>query len=215
MAQAIRRQVIKHAPKPFPAFITGHEDDGAPLRSPHIGYVPLGHIGYEHSDGTIKGVGITLPSCLNEEERQVVRQTLGAISFIDIGGSRVGVTPSHDDRRFSLSTERYTCLAGSQEWSTVTPISLPRITKSHDEILEMLAMACHHAGLPTPTMIGRLKQSIFTGVPWAGAYLPYARGWKRYHVHAIFQFPEKVRGPLIIGSGRYFGMGLLAPTAGE
>jgi CRISPR-associated protein Csb2 len=46
------------------------------------------------------------------------------------------------------------------------------------------------------------------GVPPAARFIARGPG---HRTHAILQFDERVRGPLLIGRGRYFGLGLLRP----
>jgi CRISPR-associated protein Csb2 len=105
-------------------------------------------------------------------------------------------------------------LGAAERWATVTPMVLPghlngrglarRQTKL---VLKSLA----HAGIMTPVSEIHLQPDpIFPGAERAGCYrVPeYLRQFTR--THAIITFSEPVLGPVVIGAGRYIGLGLMA-----
>jgi CRISPR-associated protein Csb2 len=108
--------------------------------------------------------------------------------------------------------KKYTQAA--ERWATVTPIVLPghlggrglahRQTKL---VLKSLA----HAGIMTPVAEIHLQADpIFPGAERAGRYrVPeYLRQFTK--THAIITLSEPVVGPVVIGAGRYVGLGLMA-----
>ena len=127
--------------------------------------------------------------------------------------------PEHGDRLRSLRPDPY--LDGSRRWATVTPIVLDRHLKRKEdtEVRELVARACEHAGLPRPD-IDRIrvgKHSAVKGAPPARPLAgepPWTR-WKlprslesRQLVHAVIEFERSVGGPVLLGAGRFNGLGL-------
>jgi len=123
--------------------------------------------------------------------------------------------------RQSLRPARY--FPARRIWSTVTPIALDRHTKSEDsrqEAAEIIAESCTRIGLPPPHTVHVHKHAAIAGAPSArppgGA--PHWTGWarpkslaNRQLTHATLHFAKEVAGPVIIGAGRFFGLGLCLP----
>lgn len=122
----------------------------------------------------------------------------------------------------------------SRNWASVTPIVLDRFPGRFDEpeweerAAGTIAEACAHLGLPPPTEVEILWGPPMAGVPAAGPHAlrrqPGARfpgyragtsGQVRLCVHARVMFAEAIRGPLVIGAGRFAGYGLCVPVATE
>jgi CRISPR-associated protein Csb2 len=128
----------------------------------------------------------------------------------------------------SLDPARY--CARSALWSSATPIALDRHTKRQgaarlEEAAEITAESCIRLGLPRPARVRVHKHAAIAGAPsaWPPGGAPAWTGWARPKTlahrllfHATIEFSEPVRGPVIIGAGRFFGLGLCLPrSAGE
>ena len=77
-----------------------------------------------------------------------------------------------------------------------------------------IASACVNIGLPHPTAVWVHRRSLLQGAPAARRFMPFPTeggGHRRVCVHAEILFDEPVRGPVILGAGRYFGLGLCSP----
>lgn len=112
----------------------------------------------------------------------------------------------------------------SRMFSSVTPILLDRHLKNPDgyeeEMIEQVIQACRNIGLPAPESARVDKHPVFEGVPsaypstkspvWMGWRLPATLGTRKL-THAVIRFSEPVHGPLLLGAGRYHGLGLLRP----
>ena len=119
----------------------------------------------------------------------------------------------------SLSPKPY--LRPARVWASVTPIVLDRHLKRRgdDEIREIIAGACENAGLrrPDPDRIQIGKHSAIEGAPAAGISTS-ARPWTRWRVpeslasrslvHAVIDFERGTTGPVLLGAGRFTGLGL-------
>jgi CRISPR-associated protein Csb2 len=70
----------------------------------------------------------------------------------------------------------------------------------------------HHAGVPTRAEGIRLQREPFTGRgARAEDFAPETRFAKERLWHVEITFAKSLRGPLLIGDGRYLGLGLMAP----
>ncbi|MEQ1825819.1 MAG: type I-U CRISPR-associated protein Csb2 [Pirellula sp.] len=114
----------------------------------------------------------------------------------------------------------------ARRWATVTPIVLDRFPESLEEATDIVALACErviekNAGGPAfrPVSIELQNVSAFAGVGHAKRDFPPLpekfRKSLRFHHHAVITFAEPVRGPLLLGSGRYLGYGLCRPLRDE
>ena len=71
-----------------------------------------------------------------------------------------------------------------------------------------------HVGLPRPREVLLHPVSLVEGVPHAREFPQLVRkhdGGRRRHHHAVVIFDEAVRGPVLIGAGRFRGYGLCRP----
>ncbi len=84
---------------------------------------------------------------------------------------------------------------------------------SQQEAAELIAAACGRIGLPRPREVILTPVSAHLGALPAHAFPRLRRkdGTERRHSHAILAFAEPVRGPVLIGAGRYRGYGVFRP----
>ena len=216
----------------IPEIVSGHTADRSPTRLPHLAIVLLAFAGYPHADGRVFGLALVPPAGTDlraipgfvrafEEvapyepgrERRVLK--LEGASF----GKPLHLAPAGATTIRSLSPAPYT--ESAQVWASVTPIVLDRHLKRNGdrEIREIIAGACENAGLPRPDpdriQVG--KHSAIEGAPPARppAGAPAWTGWKtpeslatRLLVHAVVDFGCATAGPVLLGAGRFAGLGL-------
>lgn len=139
--------------------------------------------------------------------------------------------------RRRTTTRDYWCRP-ARRWMTVTPIALDRfpgnLRSSHPHVRDRaeaeaeasVARACAFAGLvkePQLVSVTIRLDSPLVGVPAVpsgprerrtGGYAAYisGNGSPRVCVHAEIEFEQAVRGPVLVGAGRYFGYGLCLPV---
>jgi CRISPR-associated protein Csb2 len=204
--------------------LTGHAPAGAPLQSAHVAFLPLAFVGHPHADGLLAGVALALPETLSGELRFEVLRVAARMAAIGLKLGRLGawkLTPSTMAR--PLETLRATTWTahpdGTTHWSTVTPIAYDHHPKAKakaaylSEVAAMIGAGCEHTGLPRPREVIVTPVSAHLGTPPAHAFPRLRRkdGSERRHTHAILVFDKPVRGPVIIGAGRYRGYGLCRP----
>jgi CRISPR-associated protein Csb2 len=116
----------------------------------------------------------------------------------------------------------------SRRFITATPIALDRYPgnlrsnaeraahRAAAEAERSIADACERIGLPRPASVSISLAPILAGSQHVRQYAPppTAPGKPaRVRVHADILFHEPVRGPVILGAGRFFGLGLCLPVS--
>jgi len=196
--------------KPLSPVLSGHEGD-KPATSPHVAFAALPNVGHEYSDGRLMGVAVILPAAIGRADRRTALRACASIESIHLGeksGDWELEVAGFDVKQSSLKPETWTRAA--RRWQTVTPLLLDRYPKKHFGTEELIVTACVRAGLPEPAKCVYGPFSALAGVPPASAFSP-----GRWAVHATLEFPLPVKGPVLAGAGRFFGMGLLKPLAKE
>ena len=218
----------------IPEDVSGHSSDGAPTRRPHIAIAPMAFAGFPHADGRVLGFALIPPRGTALDRIEGFRAAFERVApyrqdterrVLTLEGpplkEPLHLTPAPDEgaRRQSLSSRPY--LEPSRVWASATPIVLERHLKRKDESekRELVANACEHAGLPRPDTdrIRVGKHSAIDGMPSARPLAgepPWTR-WKapnslasRPLVHAVIDFEQAVCGPVLLGAGRFTGLGL-------
>lgn len=240
LASVIRRALLRFAPAPAPEILTGHSEGGGPSQRPHLAVVPLPFVGHHRSDGTLMGVALVLPADVTDEERRAVFRTVRSWEVESRGeverhgqvpvflGSTGKMVLERLDAPASRSTlQPATWCRPARRWLTATPIALDRnpgelwsrkpeeVAKAEEEAVATLRAAVQHLGLPTPASVTPLRFAPLAGTAKVRRYPRFpedTRKHQRVLVHAEVRFDIPVRGPILLGAGRYLGLGLLRPV---
>lgn len=224
--KAFRGAVLSACPAPAPEWLSGHQSNGEASQRPHLALVPLAHVGRKHADGRLLGLALVLPRGIRIDEQ---RRCLGPLLFqehnlprelrLTLGKAGVwrGEIETRGYRASALCSTTWTRPA--REWATVTPIVFDKHPRSREattgleQVEEMLMAACVRIGLPRPAGIALSPVSIFAGAPHTRQFpsLQHKKGGDRRHTHAVLKFEQEVRGPVLLGAGRYRGYGLCRP----
>jgi len=138
------------------------------------------------------------------------------------------------DRIRALQPQRYQ--SRSRFWGTITPMVFGHFLRKLDEprTHKIASDGCLAIGLPSPKSVFVSPTSYVSGVPQSYQFPSLsATGkpvWVRYRnqkftipkrtpdgqavrmrYHVAVEFDEPVDGPVILGAGRYYGMGLCVP----
>lgn len=153
-----------------------------------------------------------------EDVERRLRLTLGRAGVLHLRRLRA---PS---RRKTLTSARW--CGPSSRWATASAIALgrnpgdlhsedPSAAREATEAAEQaVAAACVHAGLPAPVAVWIHRRSLLQGAPAARRFMPFPSGGngpRRVCVHAEIEFERPVQGPVLLGAGRFFGLGLCLP----
>ena len=126
-----------------------------------------------------------------------------------------------DQTRLSLKPERYT--RQSRVWESVTPVVLDHHPKRNKSPASILEDACGRIELPKPIACTSRHSSV-KGSPPAYVRKEGVRGWhhpkpgfldNKYVCHATVEFERPVIGPVMLGAGRYYGLGLFVSAGGR
>lgn len=228
LMDAWRQTVMSRSPvQPPPEWLCGHRPDGTPTTQPHLAVLPIANVANPHAQGHVMGVALAIPRDVPDHE---VGRCLSPLFELDGDGNPKSlriyrgrdfdidvVFDLGESERQAFRAERW-CgeAAGATVWASVTPVALDRHGKHGrfgDETRERIAQACMHIGLPRPTKILIASTGFLAGVPHARTVPALRRkdGSTRQQVHVCLEFPEAVRGPLLIGAGRFRGYGLCMP----
>lgn len=235
VARAVRAALMSHLDAQH-SLISGHQADGTPVTEPHLVVLPLPFVGHPHASGLLMGVALQLPaeSPLLTGRDQLLRaigrwEGAHAAYHAVLHTERGEQLMLHRTTHPEATTLRRSMWAGpATQWVTATPIALDRHPKhwghrqpdKHAAATQAAAAAvsaaCRHVGLDEPTSVEVSLQPLSQGCRPASRYLPYDRGTgpnrrRRFLVHARLRFAQPVAGPLVIGAGRYLGVGLLRP----
>ncbi|MEO2092261.1 MAG: type I-U CRISPR-associated protein Csb2 [Gemmataceae bacterium] len=219
------------------SLVSGHAAGFEPSQEEHVAYIPLANVGFPYSDGRVMGFGVVLPRQLDrfsEERRAVMRAVAGLRSIHIEGGHEWNVAMPTDDVPKSLQTGAYS--GPAKTWATVTPVLCDRYPKQRDgervediiadsvervvgarPVVSLIRSGKHPFRVQAETEPASdreaLKAGVFsplTGVPPSHTF-PNRRkegDQPRHRVHAMLEFEQPVRGPIIACAGRYFGLGL-------
>lgn len=239
IADAIRRTLMsRHGDDP-PEWLSGHAADGSPSTLRRPAYLPLGFVGHEHADSHLLGIAITVPADFPELHIQELYRLLGQhagkqAEEIEPGVPYLSLAVNHpelnreigilelvidesNERNPRRSLRPSTWTRPSECWATVTPIVLPRFPRRGLSREEVIAQACVDAGYPEPAEIRVGYVPFLAGVPHARSFHTRVKAGMppRPLMHAELRFGVLVRGPLILGAGRYLGFGFCRPLRNE
>jgi CRISPR-associated protein Csb2 len=233
LTAALRGYLLQQA-EGKPEWFTGHSAPGVPSTGGHMALLPLSFVGAEYADGHILGLAVAFPRAVPAAERAAcLRERLFNSSGEDVEptlkmGNFGTWTLRREDRSVPpLALRSATWCEPSSVWASVTPVVLDRHPK-HDqhtervqwrnEITASITQSCERQGLPKPELIDVDKTSWHRGAPRARPgpggmpWLPGKEGIApRQQVHVLIQFPCEVKGPLLLGAGRFRGYGLFKP----
>jgi CRISPR-associated protein Csb2 len=219
IAEAVRNALLAHLGDGAPEVLTGHPVPGAISRRDHLAIVAMARIGDAHADGAVLGVGFVLPRGTDDV---VWLELVGAVGRWMAAGGRLtigGVTSwtlelAVDDHRVSLNPDRYRRRASI--WASATPVVLDRHPKPSRgrPLPDIVAEMCLRSGLPPPARVKAGMSSPLIGSTESRAHGLGTRAYLagRYITHLEIAWERPVPGPILLGAGRHFGLGLLLPS---
>lgn len=236
LARALRSALMEaHGNLELPSTLSGHTDNG-PAQQPHVAFVPLPFVGHEHADGALMGCALVLPRELPMHDRELLLRLVakwekeranergnltlagGTLPPVLVRRVDVSAKAALDPMRWSRSCKRFI---------TATPIALDKnpgnLRSNRDgtarraalEAQQTISNACHHVVGIRPVSVEVSLAPLLLGAQHVRDFLPWpgrAGRTPRVRVHADIKFAEQVRGPLLLGAGRYFGLGLCLPV---
>lgn len=218
--EALRSAVLTAAGNTAPPALHGHGADGRP----HVAFLALPDVGHPRADGNLLGLAVAIPR-LPDEERAAVFLALRRLRRDNTTGTftlrvpRLGGVdlryqhPRGPSLPRGITPQRWR--RDSRRWVSVTPIVLDRYPKRPDrpkQLERAVLTTLRGAGLPDPIDL----QVSITPLTLGAAQLRQSElpshASNRLFRHIAVTFDRPLAGPVLVGSGRYLGIGLLAPT---
>lgn len=189
--------------------------------------IPIPSIGHKHADRSIRRLLVEVPYRLATRAEDIFWAFSGLEMQTPAGANAVLIRADDTSILRHLGAE-----AGYFRYRTVTPAALPivpnRATSEHsaaqaergmrrkqEEAEARLAVmqALRHAGIRSkPAFIQVQREPFEAKVARSEAFAKGTRFPTHCLWHVEIRFRDAVRGPLVIGDGRFLGLGIMAPT---
>lgn len=212
-------QVRKGLAPRVPDAVHGHG------RHPHCAYValPFVHPRQRHADGTIKGVAMLLPRDIADDALFAVAGGLkllqqSGLTVPGIGKWRINEVSADDPPNASVDARTWT--KPSAAWATATPVVFGHFPKPKNGgeaqvILDSLQMIGIDPDYVLELAVDRHSPLHGSPPSWYFKSALLSGGSDRQSVwirHVTIRFDRPVRGPIVLGRMRYFGLGLMKPV---
>lgn len=237
LVQSIRDAAFKRLVAAFPAktaqienWLVGRNADGSNggKSDERIRLIPFASIGHAHADLSIRRVFIEAPAnCPIRAD-----DLFWAFNGVELGeDGSLGRLSAADDSIFS---RHYGIAQAATDWKTITPAALPESAKrrriepsrrsaeakssserAHEQHQARLAVlaALRHAGYNLDVLEIVVQREPFQSHgARAEAFAPRTRFAKERLWHVSLKFANPVQGPLVLGDGRFLGLGVFAPS---
>jgi CRISPR-associated protein Csb2 len=203
-------------------------------KSARIRVVPLPSIGHSHADRSVRRVLLEIPQQCSLRPDDIQWAFSGLVVDVDPESGEVtnSLVAASDSRMLRHYCVGYGLTA--REWRSVTAVALPiavarrridparlhleskggvermsETTRAAGAVLQAL----RHLGMRAIVTTMRLQREPFEDKgSRAEAFAEGTRFAKERLWHVEIVFTEAVTGPLVIGDGRYLGLGLMAPV---
>ncbi len=235
--EAARARLSTHMPDrlhDLERYLVGRKPDGSnavPAES-RVRIIAIPSIRMHYADRAIRRLLVEIPAACPLRSDDVRWAFSGAELFDPDTGEVKDVLLSPSDADDML--RHYGVGAGARVFRSVTPVVLPEEGKRRridptrkfadakgglQRVVEIsgaraaVVQALRHAGVSAPAQSIRLQREPFDG---AGSRVePFAEGTRfekerLWHVEIAFGVP--IEGPLMLGDGRFLGLGLMAPA---
>lgn len=209
--------------------IRGKRDPSSADGHKQISYVPLPSIGHEHADGMIRNIMLVAPIGMDRELADLARRIdehplQPEVDFDQCesdsrptGGYRAELRLFNPPNGKFID-KRY--LGTSRSWHTVTPVILPGYDDHKPEkTIKLIQRALAQSGIEQPCKFEWSALPNFKNCLSAHKYDRNKRhiGYHRPDhlkdytaVHLRIEFDRPYPGPLTLGAGRHYGLGLFA-----
>lgn len=189
VALRLREATMSRCDEPIPAWLSGHEADGSPMKGDegHTAFVPLTFVGSNYADGSLKGMAIVFPRAWQSQKERgkaigpLLVNEEGQPKVVALNLGRLGKwrleKADWSERRNTLQASTWTAvLKGARIWESATPVVLDRFPKADrvkdrigwmDEVCQIVRSACTRTGLPEPVAVDIGTTSWLKGAPRA------------------------------------------------
>lgn len=197
-----------------------------PPASQRVRIVPLPTIGHTEANPAVRRVLVEVPPECPFSAKDVAWALTGqALPFLSSADSETGALTSET---VLVPTEDHAMLwqygvpGPFHRWRSITPVALPLkltdpVRSGHDRVVrdahlaDRVRSALRHAGFDSRGAIVRVQREPFRrrglrAESFAAGRFPAAGLW-----HVEVTLAEPVGGPMVLGDGRWLGLGVMAP----
>lgn len=219
------RVAIPNLTEQVDRYLVGRNADDEDKKS-RVRLVPIPSIGHEHVDMAIRRLAVYVPQTgpLASDD---VAWAFSQVAAHDADGVIRWELQRVDDDRMVRRFEQ-----NGRRWSSVTPLALPTARRrridpnrrtndlkgggerAREEARAVAAVhhALRHGEVRVPVVDVRVQREPFDrNGARAEDFAPGTRFASRALWHAAVTFAEPVAGPLLLGDGRFIGLGLMRP----
>lgn len=230
-AETLRDHAVErlrsHHPNLVERIMMGREAEDAD-KALRVRIIPLPSIGHQHANQDIRRVLVEAPpGCLipaADIEWAFAGLNLGVDSASGEIFSENGplLVPTSDYKMLEHYGIDENGKGQARIWRTVTPAALPAIRRRGRKIgadrASAEAKAAHaarqalrHAGLDGIATVRRVQREPFDAKGQCTEVFQHGRFTADRLYHLEIEFSQPVSGPIVIGDGRYYGLGLFQP----
>jgi CRISPR-associated protein Csb2 len=194
-------------------FVAGHvpEQNKNGKTPPRFSYLPLPSIGHIHADGRVRRFIIAEPFGGDGRYTQWAQRILANAVVTD----KHGISQARLLPMFKPDSVIHHYVHEARTFQTITPVILPGYDDmKYPKALKLVEKALEQAGFSVDDLAEPiyLQKAPF----YSGGYSPssytrpaYLKGNSATHIR--LKWKEPIPGPLAIGAGRHFGLGLFVP----
>ena len=185
---------------------------GHPENSSHFYFLPIPSVGHPHADGFIRRVMICWdPMSIGDVKENDLREVLQDEMLISEEGRKEALL------RYSRSKffKRFVDLG--LDWESVSPVVLHGYDYRHGKFsyrkCQLLILQAFKKAGYSPEFV---EEIFFQKGPFVPGTLHVVRYFVPRHLrnspmyHVRIRFKKPVRGPVVVGRGRFYGLGLLS-----
>lgn len=218
VTEALRDSVLEL----YEAHVAGSRDEVPPVlhghgyQTPgyqHAHWLALPHVGYRHAKGSIHGVAVWLPAQTDPTVIEGLRTALWHLRTLTRPGwFKVGIDMHTGQQRpWAANPQRWR--GPARRWISAFPVVHERWQRP-GPCLEEISRWCRNAGLAADPVDFRLCRVplIQGGVTLRPHEVARKGKPARPFSHLEVTFAQPVRGPIVLGRMRQFGLGLMAPA---
>lgn len=202
----------------------GAEEADKPLR---IRIIPLPSIGHAQANQDIRRVVVEVPPNCPIPAADIDWAFAGLTLGVDEETGEIAgpvLIPATDPedmlRHYGIADAK---ADEARIWRTVTPVALPMArrpgrrdgaTRATAEAgaVQAVRQALRHIGYSGQAIVRRIQREPFDTQGQIAAAFQHGRFAANRLYHVDIEFSQPVAGPIVIGDGRYFGLGLFRPV---
>ena len=234
IASTLKKALMSHMSPNIPPAVSGHAASGSSAPPCRAGFIALPWVDHLRADGRLLGCAVTIPKGMSNGDASAISLAVGKWEqggkmFLMLGNNgKIGISRVKS-MPHTRTLQTNTWSRPSSKWVSATPVALPfhpqgklgkgtetARRKAWEKAEKAIEKSCEHISLPPLKNMSLGLSPFLHGSRHARDYPPFIQGHgagsrARILLHAFLEFSQPVAGPVLLGSGRYLGLGLMYP----